>query len=95
VAVVAARAGLLLWERKKMTSQKNRLTATILLFFTLTASASALPQVVQPPRHESFLSLLWNKLLSLVGEPEGAPAGPDEKEPRQKEGPQMDPNGGG
>jgi hypothetical protein len=78
-----------------MTSQQNRLTATILLFFTLTASASALPLAVQAPRDESFLGLLWNKLLFLIGEPEAAPAGPDEKESRQKEGPQMDPNGGG
>lgn len=77
-----------------MTSQKTRLTVAILLFFTLAAGASALPQAVWAPRHEGFLEILWNELLSLIGRPEAPPASPGQPASQQKEGPQMDPNGG-
>lgn len=78
-----------------MTSQKTRLTVAILLFFTLAAGASALPQAAWIPRHEGFLELLWNELLSFIGRPEAPPAVPEQPASPQKEGPQMDPNGGG
>ena len=78
---------------------KTRLTASILLLVLLTTtSAQALPfgaRQAPASHHESFIEALWNRLLALIGQPEPAPDRPGQPTPSQeKEGPQMDPNGG-
>jgi hypothetical protein len=80
-----------------MPSSKTRFTAAALLFFTLTGSAWSLPprpSLVTPSQHESVREFLWTRLLSLLERIEGLTATPGQPAVPQKEGPQMDPNGG-
>ena len=77
-------------------SRKMRSLAVLAVLIVLAAgSASALP--LEAERTEEgqtdFLSLVWGWLASLL-EPGGAQTDPNQGQPWDKEGSQMDPNGG-
>jgi hypothetical protein len=78
-----------------MSRKMRSLAVLVVLVVLATGSVSALPlgDMRTEEGRTGFLSLVWEWLALLI-EPGGAQIDPDQGQPWEKEGSQMDPNGG-